>query len=94
MSLINSFGLAEQVACETALIMLESPYKDNTFGSLEAWEYMETYQCSERDYQACIHYLKGEAQALARLGLELIRVGSMDPKISWPYFATMSPTRG
>ena len=64
---MSSSGLAEQVACETALIMLESPHRDETFGNLEAWEYMETYLCGERDYQACIHYLRGESQALARL---------------------------
>ena len=74
---MSSSGLAEQVACETALIMLESPHRDETFGNPEAWEYMETYLCGERDYQACIHYLRGEAQALARLSLELIRVGSL-----------------
>ena len=77
---MSSYGLAEQVACETALIMLESPHRDKTFVNLEAWEYMETYLCGEGDYQACIHYLKGEAQALARLGLELIRVGSLGSK--------------
>ena len=80
MSSRSSSGLAEQVACETALIMMESPHKDKTFGNLEAWEYMETYLCGERDYQACIYYLRGEAQALARLGLELIRVGSLGSK--------------
>ena len=77
MSSMSSSKLAEKVACETALIMLESPVRDKTFGNLEAWKYMETYLCCERDYQACIHYLRGEAQALARLGLELIRVGSL-----------------
>ena len=46
---MSSSGLAEQVACETALIMLESPHRDKTFGNPEAWEYMETYLCSERD---------------------------------------------
>ena len=35
---------------------------------------METYLYGKRDYQACIHYLRGEAQALARLGLEFIKV--------------------
>ena len=50
MSLMSSSGLAEQVACEMALIMLESPHWDKTFGNLEAWKYMETYLCRERDY--------------------------------------------
>ena len=77
MSLMSSSVLAEQVACKIALIMLESPVRDETFGNLEAWEYMETYLCGERDYQACIHYLRGEAQVLSRLGLELIRVRSL-----------------
>ena len=77
MSLVSSSVLAEQVACETALIMLESLERDETFGNLEAWEYMEMYLCGERDYQACIHCIRGEAQALARLGLELIRAGSL-----------------
>ena len=77
MSSMSSSMLVERGARETALIMLESPVRDETFGNLEAWEYMETYLCGERDYQACIHYLKGEAQALDRLGLELVRVGSL-----------------
>ena len=77
---MSSSGLAEQVAYKTALIVLESPCRDKTFGNLEAWEYMETYLCGERDYQACIHYLRGEAQALARLSLELIRAGSLGSK--------------
>ena len=76
MSLMSSSVLAEQVACETAIVMLESPGRSKTFENLEAWDYMELYLCGERDYQACIHYLKGEAQALARLGLELIGVES------------------
>ena len=77
MSLLSHSKLAEQVARETALIMLESPHRDESFGNLDAWEYMETYLCGEKDYQACVHYLRGEAQALAILGLELIRVGSL-----------------
>ena len=77
MSLVSSSIVAEQVAHETALIILESPERDEIYGNLEAWEHMETYLCGKRDYQACIHYLRGEAQALARLGLELTRVGSL-----------------
>ena len=84
---MSSSILAEQLACETALIMLESPERDEIFGNLEAWGYMDAYLCGERDYQVCIHYLKGETQALARLGLELIRVDYWDLKNSWPYFA-------
>ena len=80
MSSMSSSMLAEQVACKMALIMLESPVRDKTFGNLEAWEYMETCLCGERDYQACINYLRGEVQALDRLGLELIRVGSLGSK--------------
>ena len=57
--------------------MLESPVRDETLGNPEAWDYMETYLCGEKDYQACIHYLRGKAQAQAILGLELIRVGSL-----------------
>ena len=48
---MSSSRLAEQVARETALSMLESPHRDKTFGNPEAWEYMETYLCGERDYQ-------------------------------------------
>ena len=77
MSSMISSVLAEQVACKTALIMLESPVRDKLFGNMEAWDYMETYLWGERDHQACIHYLKGEAHTLARLGLELIRVESL-----------------
>ena len=77
---MSSSVLAEQVACETALIMLESLVRDETFGNLEAWEYIETHLCGKRDYQACIRYLRGKAQALARPGLELIRVGSLGLK--------------
>ena len=80
MSSMSSFGFAEQVAREMALIMLESPERDETFGNLEAWEYMEIYLCGKRDYQACIHCLRGEAQALARLSSELIWVESLGSK--------------
>ena len=55
MSLVSSSVLAEQVACETALAMLEGPERDKTFGNLEAWKYMETYLCGKKNYQACIH---------------------------------------
>ena len=58
MSFVSSSVLAEQAACKTALVMLESPERDKTYGNLEAWEYMETYLCVKRDYQACIHYLR------------------------------------
>ena len=91
---MSSTGLAEQVACETALIMLESPHRDETFGNLEAWEYMETYLCGKRDYQACIHYLRVDSQALARLGLELIRVGLLGSKELLSLLCNNEPNAG
>ena len=72
--------LAEQLARETAIIILESPARDENYGTPEAWTYMETYLCGERNNQACIFYLKGWAQALARLGTDLIKVGSLGSK--------------
>ena len=55
MSLMISSVLADQVACKMALIMLKSPVRDKTYGNPEAWDYMETYLCGERDYKACIY---------------------------------------
>ena len=60
-----------------AITMLESPVRNKTYGSPKAWDYMEKYLCGNHDFKACIYYLKGEAQALARLGTELIRVASL-----------------
>ena len=55
---------------------------------------METYLCGRRDYQACIHYLRGKAQALARLGLELIRVGSLGSKELLALLCNNEPNAG
>ena len=75
MSSMGNISLTEQIACETAIIMLESPAQDKVYGTPEAWDYMETYFCSEDDLQAWVHYLKCKAQALARLGSEFIKEG-------------------
>ena len=58
---MGNISLTEQIARKTAIIMLESPAKDKAYGTLKAWDYMETYLCGEHDLQACIHYLLGKA---------------------------------
>ena len=60
--------------------MLESPVRDKTYGTPELWDYMEMYLCGKHNFQACVHYLKGEAQALEKLGLQLISVGPLGSK--------------
>ena len=94
MSSVCSSVLSEQVACETALIMLESSERDETFGNLEAWEFMATNLCGKRDYQSLHLLLRGEAQALARLGLKLIRVGSLGPKELLALLCNNEPNAG
>ena len=80
MSFLVNVALAEQVTCETAIIMLDSLARDKTYGSQEAVMYMETYMCRERDFQACILYLKRKIQVLVGHGTELIKVGSFGCK--------------
>ena len=77
MSSVGKLTLNEQVACETTIIVLESPIRDKTYVTPEAWDNMETYLCGKNEFQVCIYYLKGEAQALAKLWTELIRVVSL-----------------
>ena len=72
MSSVKNSNLDKQIACETAMLMLESPARDRAFGTSEAWEYIETYLCGEHDLQACVYYLKGKDQDLAKLGSEFI----------------------
>ena len=72
MSSVGNSNLANQIARKTAIFILESPARDKAFGTPEAWEYIETYLCGEHDLQACVCYLKGYAQALARLSWNLL----------------------
>ena len=45
MPLMSSSRLAVQVACETALIMLESPERDKTSRNMEAWSTWRRTMC-------------------------------------------------
>ena len=65
--------LNESILKETALIMLEAEEPNKDFGSIEAWEYISTYLCGENDQRSCCHFLRGETQALARLGTFQVR---------------------
>ena len=65
----------ESILKETALIMLEAEEPSKDFGSIEAWEYISTYLCGENDQRSCCYFLRGETQALARLGTFQVRVG-------------------
>ena len=60
---------------ETALIMLEAEEPNKDFGCVETWEYISIYLCGENDQKSCCHFLRGEMQALARLGAFQIWVG-------------------
>ena len=77
MSSVGNSNLAKQIACKTAITNLESPARDKAFGTPEARDYNETYLCGEHDLQACVQYLKGKAQALASLGSEFNKAGSL-----------------
>ena len=70
----------ESILKETALIMLEAEEPSKDFGSIEAWEYISTYLCGENDQRSCCHFLRGETQALARLGTFQIQVGKQGSK--------------
>ena len=72
MSSVGSLLLTKQVGHETAIIKSEISVKDKTYGTSEAWDYMETYLCGKQNLQAFFQYLKGKAQALARLGSKFI----------------------
>ena len=72
--------LNESILKETALIMLEAEEPNEDFGSIEAWEYISTYLCGENDLKSCCHFLRGETQALARMGTFQIQVGKQDSK--------------
>ena len=52
--------------------MLESPVRDKASDTPEAWDFIEASLCGDYDLQACVHYLKEEAQALARLSKNLL----------------------
>ena len=72
--------LSESILKETALIMLEAEESNKDFGSVEAWEYISTYLCGENDRKSCCHFLRGETQALARMGTFQIQVGTQGSK--------------
>ena len=72
--------LNESILKETALIMLEAEEPNKDFGSIEAWEYISTYLCGENGQKSCEFFLRGETQALARLGTFQIWVGKQGSK--------------
>ena len=72
--------LNKSILKETALIMLEAEEPNKDLRSIEAWEYISTYLCGENDQKSCCHFLRGETQALARLGTFHIQVGKQGSK--------------
>ena len=80
MSSVGNLTLTKQIAHEMAILLLESPAQDKIYGTPKSLDYMEIYLCGKHNLQACFHYLKGKAQALARLGPEFVRVGSLGAK--------------
>ena len=67
--------ICKSILHETALIMLETEERDNSFGNKEAWDYIGTCLCGEDDCKSCCYFLQGESVLLARLGLFQIRFG-------------------
>ena len=49
MSSVGSLSLTEQVAHKIAIIMLESPVRDEAYNTAEAQDYNKTYLCGEHD---------------------------------------------
>ena len=86
--------LNESILKETALIMLEAEEPSKDFGSIEAWEYISTYLCGENDQRSCCHFLRGETQALARLGTFQVRVGKQGSKELLSLLCNIEPNTG
>ena len=86
--------LKESILKETALIMLEAEEPNKDFGSIEAWEYISTYLCGENDRKFCCHFLRGETQALSRMGTFKIRVGKQGSKELLSLLCNIEPNTG
>ena len=74
--------------------MLEAEEPSKDFGSIEAWEYISTYLCGENDQRFCCHFLRGETQALARLGTFQVRVGKQGSKELLSLLCNIEPNAG
>ena len=70
----------------------KEPSKD--FRSIEAWEYISTYLCGENGQRSCCHFLRGETQALARLGTLQVRVGKQGSKELLSLLCNIEPNVG
>ena len=67
--------------------MLEAEELNKDFGCVEAWEFIGFYICRENDQKSFCHFLKGETQALARLGTFQIWAGKQDSRELLSFFA-------
>ena len=74
--------------------MLEAEEPNKDFGSIEAWEYISTNLCGENDQKSCCHFLRGETQALARMGTFQIWVGKQGSKELLSLLCNIEPTAG
>ena len=86
--------LTGSILKETALIMLEAEEPNKDFRSIEAWEYISTYLCGENDRKSCCHILRGETQALARMGTFQIQVGKQGSKEVLSLLCNIEPNAG
>ena len=76
---MSSSFLAEKVACETALIMLESPVRDKTFGNLEAWT---TWRCTyvKKGLSGLHTLFKRRSTSPSQIWFGVIKVGPLRSK--------------
>ena len=93
-SVVKDRDVCENILRETALIMLEAEERDKNLGNREAWEYISTYLCGENDRKSCCHFLRGETQALAKLGTFQIRVGKQGSKELFSLLCNIEPNAG
>ena len=91
---LSKRDLNESILKETALIMLEAEEPNEDFGSIEAWEYISTYLRGENDQRSFCHFLRGETQALARLGTFQVWVGKQGSKELLSLLCNIEPNTG
>ena len=91
---LSKRDLNESILKETALIMLEAEEPSKDFKSIEAWEYISTYLCGENYWRSCCHFLRGETQALSRLGSFQVRVGKQGSKELLSLLCNIEPNAG
>ena len=65
---------------ETALVILQTEQKDNSFRCRKEWDYIGTYLFGENNCEYCCYILKGETQLLASLKAFQTRFGKQDSR--------------